>query len=136
VARARRRRHGRVVTRDVRGAPADWCASSPWRGVHGEGRSQAGASSAGRKPTSARGDLLLGVVDRLAVHGGTAGPASSLGSKLTSERQRSYSRTSADDGFGTHGGADDVSRVPRRAVATGIPTRGGGGRHLIHRAVG
>ena len=65
---------------------------------------------------------LLGVVDRLAVHGGSAGAAASLGSKLTSERQRAYSGTSAADGFGTHGGADDVSRVSRRAVATGIPT--------------
>ena len=69
---------------------------------------------------------LLRVVDRLAVHGGSAGAALSLGSKLTSERQRAYSGTSSADGFGTHGGADDVSRVPRRAVATGIPTRGGG----------
>ena len=67
---------------------------------------------------------LLGVVDRLAVHGGSAGAALSLGSKLTSERQRAYSGTSAADGFGTRGGADDVSRVTRRAVATGIPTRG------------
>ena len=69
---------------------------------------------------------LLGVVDRLAVHGGSAGPAS-LGSKLTSEPQRAYSGTS-DDCFGTHGCADDVSRVPRWAVATGIPTRGVDGK--------
>ena len=76
---------------------------------------------------------LLRVVDRLAVHGGSAGAALSLGSKLTSERQRAYSGTSAADGFGTHGGADDVSRVPRWAVATRgadgtLNIQSGGGR--------
>jgi hypothetical protein len=87
---------------------------------------------------------LLGVVDRLAVHGGLAEPAS-LGSKLqTSERQHNLQRDVRrwlwDSRWrpGERGCADNVSRVPRWAVASGewrvavgIATRGG--RYLRYR---